>query len=634
MKNQHLLIFTLFFALFSLSLLAQNKVGINTNEPTETLDIDGTLRIRDGAQTGHLFQSDSLGKGTWQSPHSIFPSRGIYVTDFGAKGDGLNNDTPNIQAAIDSAAMVGAKVWLPQGVYNIDTTLIVPDGVILIGDGTGSTPTSTPYNGTLLKYTGADWAMQLVGHNSGARDLTVYDTNNSGAVGGGIQVLADGRLVESVLLSNVLISGFTDGVALELNAINGGGIAYSSFYNVRVRHAKTGIHIIEDIPSFTNSNSFYHGAISGGGFDYCLHVQGGNNNIFNGTIMEPFTSEVGHIVVEEGQIIGIGIRIEGTSQPSDKPLLEFKENTEGSYVDGLQSGGLTLDRGDNFINFRTGKSIDYQNLGLNLYTNAALNGTTANTVPYWTIEGTGVQVVALAPEILAEHSVLQFTIPAGVLAVFRPDPAFAPQVMQPYQFDRCNFGAYIKTNQTNLAFTTINAPTGVASSSFHPGDNEWHITGMTGLVNRSQPLLPKFVMDNTAGTQAATVYLTTPTFNFGMSLPQLEAPPLSSAGGVVTGTLSTSMMAVDIPVDGFLVLPHQANVFEINGTQTIQRINHINVDRFAKGTIITLLFNDAGANVVNGAYINLIGAYTSTANSSLTLIAVGNGTWREISRNL
>ena len=66
----------------------------------------------------------------------------------------------------------------------------------------------------------------------------------------------------------------------------------------------------------------------------------------------------------------------------------------------------------------------------------------------------------------------------------------------------------------------------------------------------------------------------------------------------------------------------------------ILRINDINVDRFPKGTMITLLFNDAGVNVVDGAFIQLIGAFTATPNSSLSLISMGNGTWRELSRNL
>jgi hypothetical protein len=85
---------------------------------------------------------------------------------------------------------------------------------------------------------------------------------------------------------------------------------------------------------------------------------------------------------------------------------------------------------------------------------------------------------------------------------------------------------------------------------------------------------------------------------------------------------------------GFLTLPKEANTFEINGTNTITRINHLANDRLPKGTVITLLFNNAGTSLINGAYISLISSYTSVINSSLTIISNGNGTWREINRNL
>ena len=45
----------------------------------------------------------------------------VSVTDFGAVGDGVTDDTQAIQDAIDSLAATGGRVWFPKGVYLLDT---------------------------------------------------------------------------------------------------------------------------------------------------------------------------------------------------------------------------------------------------------------------------------------------------------------------------------------------------------------------------------------------------------------------------------------------------------------------------------------------------------------------------------
>ena len=131
-------------------------------------------------------------------------------------------------------------------------------------------------------------------------------------------------MVESIQLSRVLIYGFTKGTALLLHALHHGGIGYSSFYDCRIRNARIGIEILQSGPgAFVNSNSFFHGAISGGGFDNCILVNGGDNNIFYSTVIEPYTSTYGHLLVNSGQIIGENIRIEAGRQPANRPVIEF-----------------------------------------------------------------------------------------------------------------------------------------------------------------------------------------------------------------------------------------------------------------------------------------------------------------------
>jgi len=152
---------------------------------------------------------------------------------------------------------------------------------------------------------------------------------------GGILCNGTGRGLESLRFHSVLVFGFTSGTAVDLVADLGGAVTYSTFYDLRVRNAKIGVHMRASgvNHAFVNSNSFYHGAISGGGFHYgvcaCLQTTpwlvrvltmpgaavraqilmegpgADNNNIFVGTIIEPPVTQHGHVVVtgDKSQIL-------------------------------------------------------------------------------------------------------------------------------------------------------------------------------------------------------------------------------------------------------------------------------------------------------------------------------------------
>ena len=60
----------------------------------------------------------------------------VSVKDFGALGDGLNNDTTFIQAALDSGAK---NVYFPAGTYKVYTGITLPNNVSMYGDGPAAT---------------------------------------------------------------------------------------------------------------------------------------------------------------------------------------------------------------------------------------------------------------------------------------------------------------------------------------------------------------------------------------------------------------------------------------------------------------------------------------------------------------
>ena len=56
----------------------------------------------------------------------------VDVRDYGAKGDGIMDDTTSIQEAADSLSDTGGTVFLPIGTYNI-TSVTLPSDVSLVG---------------------------------------------------------------------------------------------------------------------------------------------------------------------------------------------------------------------------------------------------------------------------------------------------------------------------------------------------------------------------------------------------------------------------------------------------------------------------------------------------------------------
>ena len=553
------------------------------------------------------------------------------VTDFGAVSEDGQDDTWAFQIALDSASEVGAKVCVPPGLFQLTSTLEIPAGVVIEGTSPGHDPLIAPFKGSVIEYTGTEWAIEMHKSNAGLRDLAIRDAQ--GNAKGGIKIYADSNLVESLQFNRVQIYGFTGGTGIYMGAENQKGVAYATFQDVRVRNAKIGIHIKPEGSGFVNSNTFYQGAISGGGFDYCLLVEGGTRNEFIGTVMEPYSTSQAHVKITGGHIVGRGIWIEGSQQPKDRPLIELTEGTSGSTIEGAYAGGLIVNKGSNTLKFSSSNSLVESEPGQNLIQNPFFLGTNGTSIPGWYFTDPNLGVACEAPQLMPEFKVMKLSVPPGKKLFFGIETNSIPQPMELSRDSYANFGGYMKTDRSNFAFATLNADQGMITSIPHRADDDWQFVGLRGKTPNGV-LTPRFFFDNENGTDTAVVYLSCPTFSYGNSLPILEAKPMTSAGGIFNGTITMGMASATTPANHFMVLPQSSNLFEISGTSYIARINHQGPDRFPKGSVITLLFDDPGITVLNTVYVQLIGNYTSTANSSLTIVSLGNGTWREVGRNL
>lgn len=548
-----------------------------------------------------------------------------------------NDYSDTLQQLINDAATTGATVQLNAGTFSLTKTILIPAGVTLTGAGMGANANTTPYNGTILSYTGSGTAIQLTGTNSSISNLTIY--NPGGTATCGLMILADSQLVESVSLSRLLLYGFTGGTAVTFKAIHHGGIAYCSSYDLRIRHAKKGIWIQEgDVSSFVNSNSFFHGVISGGGFDYCLLVDGGNNNVFYGTIAEPYSSTYGHIVVDSGQIIGENIRIEAAQQPANTPVIYFAATSAQSRLTGVYGGGPVINLGNNTILFATANFTGEKNPGYNQLVNSAFLLPATNGLPaFWSLSNAAVTVTYTTEQAYPGQKVIQLKVPPGIACDLSPTAGYGPTPGTDPLYTYANFNTRAKTTIPGVVKLTYNYTGGLVSSAAHTGSGNWETIGLQVLTDPSTTPAPKINLNNSARSDTLTVFLTAPSFSFGNTVPQRDPSVITSAGGILTGTLSNGVAASWSFISGtnYLVLPKNGNIFTLNGSSlTISRINYLTADRFPSGTLITLLFNSSGNTVQNSAYINLKSTFTTTAaNTSLTLLSSGDGTWREVNRN-
>lgn len=102
----------------------------------------------------------------------------IEATSFGAKGDGIKDDTTGIQAALDAASKTGGAVDLPAGKYLVRGNLTIPVGVSL--NGVAKSPQYIePLIGTVILATGGRDkedapALFEMGDSSAVQGVTVF----------------------------------------------------------------------------------------------------------------------------------------------------------------------------------------------------------------------------------------------------------------------------------------------------------------------------------------------------------------------------------------------------------------------------------------------------------------------------
>lgn len=170
--------------------------------------IDGTPRVAgDGSVSQSL--SSAVKSGTvFRSLAERFAEI-INVKDFGAKGDGVTDDTAAIQAAINLAVGVGRRVSMSAGTYLTSATLVWPADwpVALVGEGVET---------TIINYTGNGDAVDIF--DAGADTKFIKSSIECLRISGNGATSVNGISIRqgyAIALRNVRIHNFEVGVRVE-----------------------------------------------------------------------------------------------------------------------------------------------------------------------------------------------------------------------------------------------------------------------------------------------------------------------------------------------------------------------------------------------------------------------------------
>lgn len=102
---------------------------------------DGSLKLRSDGTLNAYYQKPGSGIPKTDLASSVQNSLDpvLNVKNYGAVGDGSNDDTASIQAAIDALPSSGGTVLLPSGTYKVTSTITIDkDGTTLKGVGAAS----------------------------------------------------------------------------------------------------------------------------------------------------------------------------------------------------------------------------------------------------------------------------------------------------------------------------------------------------------------------------------------------------------------------------------------------------------------------------------------------------------------
>jgi len=212
--------------------------------------------------SGRLARVTDDVRGLWMDQGSQWFSLSgevVNVKEFGAKGDGVTDDTMAIQTAINAIPSTGGIVFFPKGIYIITAAIKIKDDLVLLGSGQAS---------------------EIKIANGANIDILVNANYPSAGGGNRAKILnlkLNGNKANNTQNGSLVLYGVNDGVIAFCNIEGGDGT----------------------IPLLRNSSNWFIGynRINNAGTDGITVYDGSNNNVIIGNVV---TSSSGHGILVQG----------------------------------------------------------------------------------------------------------------------------------------------------------------------------------------------------------------------------------------------------------------------------------------------------------------------------------------------
>lgn len=167
----------------------------------------------------------------------------VSVKDFGAKGDGVTDDSEAFQAALDHLPDEGGTIYIPKGSYYITKEITqAKQGIEIVGDGAagGSVVRAASEIITDKNIYCFSLGDDNATHHNGPsiRNIGFRDISESGTAKGGLKITR----MNFIYLENINFHDFTGGEALVLNGTSADYVQYGAIVNMRCRNCKQGIN--------------------------------------------------------------------------------------------------------------------------------------------------------------------------------------------------------------------------------------------------------------------------------------------------------------------------------------------------------------------------------------------------------
>lgn len=261
--------------------------------------------------------ASTIGSKTHAEPKANIPATGdLFVTDFGAHGDGVADDTAAFEHAITAAERSGQRLRIPAGRYRIARTLEINRGITIEGDGVefsiilGSVGNDKPIFHVYAKETDS-----IIGFRLSSLKL-ICQSGDEICDGIRLSTGGGGAAIHQSAINNIFISNVGIGVAIS-------GVVYRCcFENITVSGAveNYGFYSDKDFIDVTY-NSFWNLEVTNvksGAYAYWIHSN--FSNMLNIT-----ADGCGYFSMPGGSIRNISVEGISASKPASDTVLQLNQ---------------------------------------------------------------------------------------------------------------------------------------------------------------------------------------------------------------------------------------------------------------------------------------------------------------------